>query len=100
MSRVDEVTIASHVLGNCGWILPLAQSKRLHHACLHTLDKKNCKEEPPAPTLGSKLPRPAPTLRSHLKKIFFGVFGAHVLCVPRGHVQGVSQLFTLNSMAL
>ena len=40
-------------------------------------------------------PNPPP-LPSHLKKISFGAF---VLCVPQGHVQGVSQLFTLNSMS-
>ena len=31
------------------------------------------------------------------KRIFFG---ADVLCVPQGHVQGVSERFTLNSMCL
>ena len=61
--------------------------------------KKNCKEEVPPP--GSKRPTPPPPPHpNHLKKIFFGAFGANVLCVPQCHVQGVSQLFTLNSISM
>ena len=42
----------------------------------------------------------SPPLAVHLRKIFFSAFGANVLCFPQGHVQGVSQLFALNSMSL
>ena len=60
------------------------------------LEQVNCKEEPPVQTLH---PLPPPLL-SDLKRVFFGAFGAHVLCVPQGHVQGVSQLFTLSSISM
>ena len=64
----------------------------------HALEQKNIRRRypPPAgpPPPRSNLPPPLP---SYLKKIFFG---ANVLCVPQGHVQGVSELFTLSSMSL
>ena len=51
---------------------------------------------------GPPPPRPTPPPSSPSKspdKIFISAFGANVLHVPQGHVQGVSQLFTLNCMS-
>ena len=62
----------------------------------HALEQKKCKEQVHP---GSN-PPPFLPLLSHLKKIFFGVFGVNFLCVPQSHVQGVGELFTLNSMSL
>ena len=53
---------------------------------------KKSKECPPPPPRSN--PPPPPPLPGHLFS------GANVLCVPQGHVQGVSELFTLNSMSL
>ena len=51
------------------------------------------------PPLGPTLPPThPPPLPSHVKKHFF--FGADVLCVPQGHVRGVSEQCTLNSTCL
>ena len=47
---------------------------------------------------GSNPPPPHPSKSA--EENFFGAFGANVLCVPQGHVQGVNQLFTFNSMSL
>ena len=55
---------------------------------------KDVRSSPPPPLAGPT--RPPPALPTHLKKNLFGAFNANVLCVPQGHVQGVSQLFTWN----
>ena len=61
--------------------------------------KKKVRRGYPTPPQG---PTPPPILpfRVTSKKVFFGAFGANVLCVPHGHVQGVSQLFTLNGISM
>ena len=54
-------------------------------------NKRNVRRRtPPPPSSPSKSP----------EKIFIGAFCTNVVCVPPGHVQGVSELFALNGMSL
>ena len=59
---------------------------------------------PPPPRPGvigmKKNVRSPPLPLSKSPEIIIGDFGTIVLCVPQGHVQGVRQLFTLNSLSL
>ena len=105
-----RLSTTSHLLLNvrCVLVFPRffsTKKKAFLSACpalppsRHALEQKKVRRSPPPPP-GPCPPPPLPPLPSHLKKIFFSAFGADVLCVPQGHVQGVSGLFTLNSMSL
>ena len=80
-----------------GGKIPAPCPRRTHQVLppRDTLEQKKVKKRYPPPRV-----QPLPPLPIHLKNCFFGAFGANVLCVPKGHVQGVSQVFTLNSISV